>query len=71
MRVMGEGWIFTRQGLEKTTREYTETLEPGFSYVYKITMYNRSKISGKDSNLIKFRFPVPGSENNTLMEKKE
>ena len=51
--------------------EYNETLESGFSYVYKVTIYNRSKISGNDSNFVKFRFPVSDSENNTLMEKKE
>jgi hypothetical protein len=35
--------------------EYIETLETGFSYIYKVTIYTRSRTPGNDSNFIRFR----------------
>jgi len=33
---------------------YRETLEKGYKYIYKVTVYTKTGASGKDSNYIKF-----------------
>ena len=36
---------------------YTETVEPGYHYLYKVIVVDEYGISGKDSNLIQFDLP--------------
>ena len=33
---------------------YTELVEPGYRYMYKVTVFDEYGISGKDSNVVKF-----------------
>ncbi len=51
--------------------EYIETLENGYIYIYKVTVYTRSRTPGKDSNFIEFRFPRDDSESKGLPENKK
>jgi len=34
--------------------EYQETLESGYRYIYKVTAYFQSGLTGKDSNMVEF-----------------
>ena len=34
--------------------KYTENLDKGYKYIYKITAYDKKGILGKDSNLVEF-----------------
>lgn len=38
------------------TMNFTETLEQGYRYIYKVIVYNADGIGGKDSNTIEFSF---------------
>jgi hypothetical protein len=33
---------------------YTEVVEPGYRYIYKVIVYDEYGIGGKDSNIVKF-----------------
>jgi hypothetical protein len=33
---------------------YAESVEPGYRYIYKVTVYDEYGIAGKDSNVVKF-----------------
>jgi predicted small lipoprotein YifL len=33
---------------------YSEPVEPGYHYIYKVTVYDEYGIGGKDSNIVKF-----------------
>jgi hypothetical protein len=35
---------------------YTESIEPGYRYIYKVTVYDEYGIGGKDSNIVKFDY---------------
>lgn len=42
---------------EKSTSvrmSYTEFVEPGYRYIYKVTVFDEYGIGGKDSNIVKF-----------------
>ena len=39
-----------------TTMGYTDLLERGNRYIYKVIVYNKDGIGGKDSNTIEFSF---------------
>jgi hypothetical protein len=44
-----------RSEKSKPTRmSYTEFVEPGYRYIYKVTVYDEYGIGGKDSNVVKF-----------------
>jgi hypothetical protein len=38
------------------TMTYSEVLEQGYRYIYKVNVYNKDGIGGKDSNTIEFSF---------------
>ena len=41
----------------KSTRmSYTESIEPGYRYIYKVIVYDEYGIGGKDSNIVKFDY---------------
>jgi hypothetical protein len=45
--------------LEKSrssTMSFTEVLERGYRYIYKVIVYNKDGIGGKDSNTVEFSF---------------
>ena len=35
---------------------FSQTIEPGYRYIYKVTAYNDDGVAGQDSNLIDFTF---------------
>ena len=35
---------------------FSQTIEPGYRYIYKVKAYNDEGLTGQDSNLIKFNF---------------
>ena len=35
---------------------FTQTIEPGYRYIYKVKAYDDDGVAGKDSNLIDFRY---------------
>ena len=35
---------------------YTESVEPGYRYIYKVTVFDEYGIKGKDSNIVKFDY---------------
>ena len=39
-----------------TRMSYTESIEPGYRYIYKVTVYDEYGIGGKDSNIVKFDY---------------
>jgi hypothetical protein len=39
-----------------TPMSYTEVLERGYRYIYKVIIYNKEGIGGKDSNTVEFLF---------------
>ena len=39
-----------------STMSYTEDLERGYRYIYKVIIYNKEGIGGKDSNTVEFLF---------------
>lgn len=39
-----------------STMSFTEVIEPGYRYIYKVVVYNQAGVGGKDSNLIEFSF---------------
>jgi hypothetical protein len=39
-----------------TKMSYTEVLEQGYRYIYKVNLYNENGIGGKDSNTVEFSF---------------
>ena len=39
-----------------STMSFTEVLERGYRYIYKVVVYNKDGIGGKDSNTIEFSF---------------
>lgn len=41
---------------ESSTMSFTEVLERGYRYVYKVIVYNRDGLGSKDSNTIEFAF---------------
>lgn len=44
-----------RSDRDKTKRmSYTEFVEPGYRYIYKVTVFDEYGIGGKDSNIVKF-----------------
>jgi len=43
--------IESREYLKKP-QAYTETLESGYAYRYKVTAYTRSRVMGKESNVV-------------------
>ncbi len=51
--------------------DYIETLEKGYVYIYKVTIYIRSRTPGKDSNFVQFQFPQPDLKSDGLMENKK
>jgi hypothetical protein len=42
--------------LEKVVTVYTETLEKGFKYTYKVTIYMGTGAHGRDSNVVAFTY---------------
>ena len=42
--------------LEKVVTVYTETLEKGFRYTYKVTVYTVTGVHGPDSNVVSFTY---------------
>jgi len=42
--------------LEKVVTVYTETLEKGFRYTYKVTVYTDTGVHGRDSNIVGFTY---------------
>ena len=40
--------------LEHIRMRYTESIEPGYRYIYKVIVYDEYGIGGKDSNIVKF-----------------
>jgi len=42
--------------LEKGVTVYTETLEKGFRYTYKVTVYTDTGFHGRDSNIVGFTY---------------
>jgi hypothetical protein len=40
--------------LEHIRMRYTDSIEPGYRYIYKVIVYDEYGIGGKDSNIIKF-----------------
>jgi hypothetical protein len=38
------------------TMSYTEVLQRGYRYIYKVVIYNKEGIGGKDSNTVEFLF---------------
>jgi hypothetical protein len=44
-----------RSEISKPIRmSYTEFVEPGYRYIYKVTVFDEYGIGGKDSNIVKF-----------------
>jgi hypothetical protein len=44
-----------RSEKSKPTRlRFTEVLEPGYRYIYKVILYDQDGQGGKDSNTVKF-----------------
>lgn len=44
-----------RSDRSKSSRmSYTELVEPGYRYIYKVTVFDEYGIGGKDSNIVKF-----------------
>jgi len=41
---------------ESSTMTFTEVLERGYRYIYKVIVYNRDGLGGKDSNTVEFSF---------------
>jgi hypothetical protein len=41
---------------ESSTMTFTEALERGYRYIYKVVVYNRDGLGGKDSNTVEFSF---------------
>jgi predicted small lipoprotein YifL len=39
---------------EPIRMRYAESVEPGYRYIYKVTVYDEYGIAGKDSNVVKF-----------------
>ena len=39
---------------ESTRMRFTEVLEPGYRYIYKVILYDQDGQGGKDSNTVKF-----------------
>jgi predicted small lipoprotein YifL len=39
---------------EPIRMHYAESVEPGYRYIYKVTVYDEYGIAGKDSNVVKF-----------------
>jgi hypothetical protein len=39
-----------------STMSFTEVLERGYRYIYKVIVYNKDGIGGKDSNTVEFSF---------------
>ena len=35
---------------------YTETIEPGYRYIYKVVAFDDDGITGSDSNVVDFTF---------------
>jgi hypothetical protein len=36
---------------------YSEAVEPGYRYFYKVTLFDESGVGGKDSNVVQFDYP--------------
>jgi hypothetical protein len=39
---------------EPIRMRYAESVEPGYRYIYKVTVYDEYGMAGKDSNVVKF-----------------
>ncbi len=46
--------VINQKDSKKNIMTYNETLEKGYRYIYKVTVYTNTGASGKDSNYIEF-----------------
>ena len=42
--------------LEQGVGTYSETLEKGFRYIYKVTVYTKAGLNSGDSNYVEFTY---------------
>ncbi len=43
-------------GQPELTVEYTQSIEPGYRYIYKVKAYDDNGVAGRDSNVVDFRY---------------
>jgi hypothetical protein len=40
----------------KDSIKYSEVLEKGYRYIYKVVIYTKNGVTGKDSNMVDFTY---------------
>lgn len=44
--------------LETRSFQYTEMIDPGYRYLYKVIVFDQYGIGGRDSNVVQFDYPL-------------